>query len=259
MRRAAIQAVNSPCSDVILGRPGHVSGARLVACTATNAAMSGTSSTPTDLDILVQGYSTRYAAAIKKLLLIEGGFVDDPLDRGGATKFGISLRFLAVAGAFDSDGDGIADFDLDMDGDIDGVDIRKLTRGDAVYLYLKHFWEPLGADSLPVPIGEMLFDQGVNGGLTAARKLLQRAINTGLLLIPVSTAKKSLLKVDGGIGDITMAALRKVVQSNSFGVTGLVSAYRDAVRERYRNIVARYPEQKRFLNGWLARAEQLGR
>jgi lysozyme family protein len=40
-----------------------------------------------------------------------------------------------------------------------------------------------------MPIGEMLFDQGVNGGLTAARKLLQRAINTGLLLIPVSTAK----------------------------------------------------------------------
>jgi hypothetical protein len=55
-----------------------------------------------------------------------------------------------------------------------------------------------------------------------------------------------------------MAALREVVQSNSVGVTGLVTAYRDAVRERYRNIVARYPEQKRFLNGWLARADALG-
>jgi lysozyme family protein len=177
---------------------------------------------------------------------------------GRCRKYGISLRFLAAAGAFDGDGDGIADFDLDMDGDIDGADVCKPTRGDAVYLYLKHFWKPLGADSLPIPIGEMLFDQGVNGGLMAARKLLQRAINTGLLLIPISTAKKTLLKVDGGIGERRWPRCA-VVQSNSVGVTGLVAAYRDAVRERYRQIVARYPEQQRFLNGWLARAEQLGR
>jgi hypothetical protein len=89
--------------------------------------MSGTPQ-PSPDDILVQGYTTRYAAAAKKLLLIEGGFVDDPTDRGGTTKYGISLRFLAAAGAFDSDGDGIADFDLDMDGDIDGADVRKRRR-----------------------------------------------------------------------------------------------------------------------------------
>jgi hypothetical protein len=51
----------------------------------------------------------------------------------------------------------------------------------------------------------------------------------------------------------------RVVQSNSVGVTGLVTAYREAARERYRNIVARYPDQKRFLNGWLARADALGK
>jgi lysozyme family protein len=58
-----------------------------------------------------------------------------------------------------------------------------------VFLYNRHFWEPLGCDALPMPLGEALFDQGVNGGLTAARKLLQRAINSCLLLIPVSRAK----------------------------------------------------------------------
>lgn len=220
--------------------------------------MSGTPQ-PSPDDILVQGYTTRYAAAAKKLLLIEGGFVDDPTDRGGTTKYGISLRFLAAAGAFDSDGDGIADFDLDMDGDIDGADVRKLTRGDAVFLYNRHFWQPLGCDALPIPLGEALFDQGVNGGLTAARKLLQRALNSCLLLIPVSTAKKTLLKVDGNVGTATMAALREIATSNSVGIAGLMTAYRQAARERYRNIVSRYPDQQRYLNGWLARADALGK
>jgi len=220
--------------------------------------MSGTPQ-PSPDDILVQGYSTRYAAAAKKLLAIEGGFVDDPTDRGGATKYGISLRFLATAGAFDSDGDGIADFDLDMDGDIDGADVRKLTRGDAVFLYNRHFWQPLGCDALPMPLGEALFDQGVNGGLTAARKLLQRAINSCLLLIPTTRAKNPLIKIDGNVGPATMAALRDVATSNSVGIAGLVTAFREAARERYRNIVARYPEQRRYLNGWLARADALGK
>jgi lysozyme family protein len=32
----------------------------------------------------------------------------------------------------------------------------------------------------------MMFDQAVNGGLTTARKLLQRAVNQCLLQIPMS-------------------------------------------------------------------------
>src|SRR3546814_514043 len=129
------------------------------------------------LEIVVRAYSRRYGAAVRELLGIEGGHVNDPVDRGGETKFGISLRFLKAEGAFDEDGDGIAEFDLDMDGDIDGADIRKLTKGDAIALYHRCFWQRLGAESFPEPIGEMLFDQAVNGGLRAARKLLQTALN----------------------------------------------------------------------------------
>jgi lysozyme family protein len=61
---------------------------------------------------------------VSHLIGVEGGRVNDPLDRGGETKYGVSLRFLAAEGAFDDDGDGKADYDLDMDGDIDGADIR---------------------------------------------------------------------------------------------------------------------------------------
>lgn len=209
-------------------------------------------------EIVVEGYSSRYVAAAKELLGIEGGHVNDPLDRGGETKYGISLRFLAAEGTFDSDSDGKADFDLDMDGDIDGADIRQLTRGDAVFLYHRCFWTPLGAERLPRPIGEMLFDQAVNGGSHAARKLLQRAINT-CLMQSRAKVRPDLLKVDGAIGRATDMSLLWVLQYPGQGMPALVEAFRDAVRERYRQIVARYPSQQRFLRGWLARAERLGR
>lgn len=212
-------------------------------------------------DIVVEGYSPRYASAVKKLLIEEGGLVDDPVDRGGITKYGISLRFLAADGAFDDDGDGKLDFDLDMDGDIDGQDIRLLTRANAVFLYNRCFWKPLGVESLPLPapIGEMVFDQGVNGGIVTSRKLLQRAINSSLMLIPPKQCTVSMLNVDGGIGDKTLTAMRFAINWPSMGIGGLTTSYRDAVRERYRAIARRYPKQQKYLNGWLARADRLGK
>ena len=218
------------------------------------------SPTPETVDAIieVEGYSPRYAAAIRELLGIEGGFVDDPADHGGATKYGISLRFLAAEGAFDEDGNGKPDFDLDMDGDIDGRDIRQLTKGDATYLYLKCFWRPLEADQFPRPLGEMLFDQAVNGGISAARKLLQRAVNSCIMNSRVKAAP-ALLTVDGQIGQATKDTVWWIVRFPALGMPALIEAYRDAVRERYRDIVRRNPSQQRFLRGWLARAERLGR
>ncbi len=210
-------------------------------------------------DIVVMGRTPRYNAAVDDVLGTEGGFVDDPVDHGGPTSFGISLRFLAAEGAFDSDHDGKADFDLDMDGDIDGRDIRQLTRGDAKFLYQRCFWNVLDADRLPKPIGEMLFDQAVNGGISAARKLLQRAINHSLMSAPKGLNAPAPLKVDGRFGDASQAAMNWVLRNPALGVSALTEDFRSAVRERYRDIVRRYPSQNRFLRGWLARAERLGR
>lgn len=209
-----------------------------------------------DNHIIVEGWSPRYAAAVERLLGMEGGFVDDPVDRGGATKYGWSLRTLVVEGAIDLDGDGVADFDLDMDGDIDGGDIRRLTRGDAKFLYHRCFWLRLDADGWPRPVGEMLFDQAVNGGFVAARKLLQRAINACLVRYRLNSVP---IKVDGVTGEKTRAALDAVVALPAAGMAAIVIAYRQAARERYRAIAAAHPSQKRFLAGWLNRANELGR
>jgi lysozyme family protein len=205
-------------------------------------------------DIIVEGWSLRYAAAAARLRRTEGGFVDDKADHGGATNLGWSLRSLVAEGKIDLDADGFADFDLDMDGDIDVADIRALTWGDAKFLYHRCFWQRLDADSFAGPIGEMLFDQGVNGGLVAAKKMLQRAIN---LCIARFKMNRAPLDDDGAVGPVTRAALDAVLRVGS--MAALVEAYRAVVKVRYLAIVAADPTQKRFLNGWLARADQLGK
>lgn len=214
--------------------------------------------------IEVAAYSQRYSTAVHHLLITEGGakVVNDPVDRGGITKWGISLRFLASEGAFDADGDGKLDFDLDMSGEIDGKDIKLLTSGDAVYIYHRCFWDKMDCDAFPAPIGEMLFDQGVNGGRAAACKLLQITLNTclddGLKKFGARAVPGELL-VDGALGTKTREAMDWVLRYPALGMTAIVTGYRAATRQRYRDIVARNPSQKRFLNGWLARANNLGR
>jgi hypothetical protein len=124
-----------------------------------------------------------------------------------------------------------------------GGDIRRPTRGDAIFLYHRCFWLRLQAETFAQPVGEMLFDQAVNGGLATARKLLQRAINNCLLLAKASARKPGLLMVDGAIGNATRDALLWVLGYPGLGMPALVAEYRSATRERYQAIVRRFPSK----------------
>ena len=216
-------------------------------------------SQPHQPDITVTAFSQRYLAAFDALIGVEGGFVNDPKDRGGWTMFGVSLRFLKAEGAFDEDGDGLAEFDLDMDGDIDGQDIRKLTLADAKVIYARFFWNEVQAEVLPRPLGEMVFDQAVNGGKLAAKKLLQRALNECLANVTNVASRPALLAIDGTFGSATRQAIDWVLARPGLGMPSLVIAYRHAAEDRYRAIAARKSSQIRFLNGWVRRAQELGK
>ncbi|RYY25221.1 MAG: hypothetical protein EOP62_14260 [Sphingomonadales bacterium] len=207
-------------------------------------------------EIVIEAFSARFLRAYGRVAAFEGGFSNDPIDRGGATNHGISLRFLLAEGKIDLDEDGIADFDLDMDGDIDVADIRKLQPIDAQILFQRCFWNRLGCGDYPAPLGEAMFDQGVNGGLGAARKLLQRAINSASAACLAS--KPSPLSVDGDIGEATRERLARILNTPCCGMPLLIECYREEAADRYRAIVARIPSQAKYLKGWLRRAESLG-
>lgn len=191
-------------------------------------------------------HEARWAALLRRILVVEGGFVDDPADRGGTTKYGISLRFLKAVGRIDANRDGFADLDLNFDTVLDGQDIAALTPEIAGQLYLKHFYLGPGFWVVPRPFDAALFDQAVNAGTTAAIRILQRALNQ---FGPPRLAEDAVL------GNLTLAKLLELKRTGA----PVLQAIRDQAAARYRAIVAADPSQRRFLKGWLRRAQELGR
>lgn len=78
---------------------------------------------------------------------VEGGYVNDPKDPGGETKFGISKRAFP------------------------GEDIKNLTRERAEVLYYQHYWLPY-TGGIDWPLNLCVFDCAVNQGGSKARKYL---------------------------------------------------------------------------------------
>lgn len=95
------------------------------------------------------------------------GYVDDPYDNGGETKFGVAKN---------------ANPDLD---------ITNLTWEQAKAVYYRRYWLNGSCDKLPNRIAVLHLDGCINHGVGRANKFLQRALNVG---------------VDGVIGPMTVAA-----------------------------------------------------
>ena len=83
---------------------------------------------------------------------VEGGYVNDPADPGGETRYGISKRAHP------------------------DVDIKALTLDQAKAIYRRDYWTPAYCDDMPERIGHLVFDCAVHHGVTVAIKLLQRAL-----------------------------------------------------------------------------------
>jgi lysozyme family protein len=162
--------------------------------------------------------------ALRVVLIHEGGseFTDNPNDPGGATKYGISLRFVR--------GEGV---DIDHDGDIDADDIKGLSAEDAEKLYASFFWAPVHADNFMQPVAAKLFDVGVNVGTKRGAVLAQKA---------------ALAEVDGLIGPQTIRAI------NAMQPALFIANMERVQTDFYEAIVADRPAAVEFLEGWKVRA-----
>lgn len=90
----------------------------------------------------------------------EGGYVNDPDDRGGATNLGVTQA------TYDA---------YRRRHGLPLQDVRSITREEAEAIYREGFWEPSGAGSLPRPLGIVHMDTAVNMGLGRARQFLEEA------------------------------------------------------------------------------------
>lgn len=89
--------------------------------------------------------------SLQFVLKWEGGYVNDPQDPGGETKYGISKRAHP------------------------GEDIKNLTPERALEIYKKDYWNPVGGDNLPVPVCIVALDSAVNCGPSRANAWLKEA------------------------------------------------------------------------------------
>ena len=175
--------------------------------------------------------------AILITLKHEGGFVNDPVDPGGATNWGMSIRFLMGAG--DADGDGWLDGDLDHDGDVDVDDIKNMTVDEARKLYRIHFWDKYKYDKIvDFVVAARAFDMTVNMGARQTGKIIQRALNElGHNLV-----------VDGKIGKNTFATI------NRTNPEMLMAEIRLAHAKFYLDLIKAKPKFEKYKKGWLRRA-----
>ena len=172
-----------------------------------------------------------FKAALARTLRWEGGYSDDPVDRGGETYRGISRKnFPTWEGWLTVDNLRSAGWTLD-----DNAQLQH----DVEEFYRRAFWNRVHGEDLPDSIAAEMFDCGVNCGAGTAAKFLQRAVG---------------VEDDGAIGQATLRATAAYVEAH--GIPALVEKLKAARRERYERIVENDPSQRRFLRGWLNRANE---
>lgn len=179
----------------------------------------------------------------------EGGYVDDPVDRGGETHRGISRRFHP-----DWPGWAIID-QIKRD---HPVDFKKLVDDNerlaelAKELYRKKYWAPIRGDEIPDQhIANKLFDTGVNQGVARSVSYLQDGLN----LLNRNQDNYADIEMDGLLGDQSLATLRQFLQLEKGHPDYLLKLINLMQANSYIEIMRRDPTQERFARGWLNRID----
>ncbi|HHO6711848.1 TPA: glycoside hydrolase family 108 protein [Klebsiella variicola] len=163
----------------------------------------------------------------------EGGYVNNPNDKGGPTNWGITQ---SVARAHGYTGD-----------------MRNLTRQQALDILEADYWTGPRFDQiseLSPAIASELCDTGVNMGPAVAAKFLQRVLNVmnnqGRLYADIVA--------DGQIGPRTIVALRSYLSARGdTGIAVMLKALNSLQGARYIELSEQRAANEAFTFGWFNR------
>lgn len=169
-----------------------------------------------------------FAWALDFVLRWEGGYVNDPDDRGGATNRGITqAMFNAWRKA---KGKPIAP-------------VREIGTTEVRAIYRANYWDAVTGDGLAGINPKMalcVFDAAVQSGPVVASKTFQRVVRT---------------PPDGVIGPASLGCYR--LRRTERGDRPLLEGFMDRRRGFYAAIVLRDPTQRKFSAGWRNRRNAL--
>ncbi len=173
-----------------------------------------------------------------EIVVREGGYVNDPDDPGGATNYGVTIHTMRRLR-----------LDLDGDGDVDARDVRRLTKAQAVDIFIRHYFHRPRIGELPGTLHATVFDMYVNAGGNAI-KILQRLLNE----------MGQTVSVDGALGPQSIGAAQEAHES---APDHLADAYGIARRNYYFRIADHRPASRKYARtraggkgGWIKRAEE---
>ena len=121
---------------------------------------------------------------VSRVLKNEGGYVNNPLDKGGETKYGITKAVAQKSGYNGS--------------------MREMSELTAIKIYELNYWNKSGCNTIctySFNLAFLVFDFGINSGVATAVKKLQKVLND---------LAKTNLKIDGVFGKKTAAALQSI-------------------------------------------------
>jgi lysozyme family protein len=156
----------------------------------------------------------RYAEALRRVLVHEGGKVDDPDDPGGRTNKGVTQATYSAWRH--SKGKGVRD-------------VYNMGEDECAAIYKERYWDGIRGDELPPGVDYVVFDGAVNSGCSQSVKWLQRAVGA---------------RDDGQLGLMTMD---KVMDESDHDV--LVAKICDQ-RMAFLKRLKHWPKYK---NGWTTR------
>ncbi len=177
-------------------------------------------------------------AIARDILVREGGYVNDPDDPGGATKHGVTVHTMRRLG-----------MDLTGDGRVDARDVQRLSRDQALKIFLDHYFRAPRISELPDVLHATVFDMQVNAGANAV-KILQRLLRK----------MGQRVAVDGQIGPKTIAAAKAAARA---APDHIADAYGIERRNYYYALADNRSASRKYARrrdggkgGWIRRAEE---
>jgi len=178
----------------------------------------------------------QFLQAFKITMGNEGGYSNNPNDRGGETYAGIARNYWPDWSGWSV----VENTKSQSPANLDAALRANSNLQAAIEAFYKtNFWDVISLDNLTSQqTANQLFDTAVNMGTGTAARFLQEGVNN---------LKPGTLAIDGAVGPHTITA------ANATNVESLYDQVIQLRKDRYLQIIAANPSQAQFEHSWFSR------